>query len=103
MIKVSVLYPNGPDTRFDMAYYLATHIPMVQQRLSPALKGTAVERGIAGGQPGSAPAFLVMGHLTFESAEAFQGAFAPHAEAILSDIPKYTNVVPTIQISEVHI
>jgi uncharacterized protein (TIGR02118 family) len=42
-----------------------------------------------------------MGHLYFDSAEAFQAAFAPHAQAIMADIPNYTNIQPAIQISEV--
>ena len=42
-----------------------------------------------------------MGHLLFESAEAFQQSFGPHAEAILGDIPNFTNTQPTIQLSEV--
>jgi uncharacterized protein (TIGR02118 family) len=33
--------------------------------------------------------------------EAFQSAFGPHAEAILADVPNYTNTTPVIQISEV--
>jgi hypothetical protein len=32
---------------------------------------------------------------------AFQGAFGPHAAAIMADIKNYTNVQPVIQISEV--
>jgi uncharacterized protein (TIGR02118 family) len=42
-----------------------------------------------------------MGHLYFDSVEAFQAAFSPHAGAIMGDIPNYTNVQPTIQVSEV--
>jgi hypothetical protein len=41
------------------------------------------------------------GHLYFDTTDAFQAAFAPHAQAILADIPNYTNTQPTIQISEV--
>jgi hypothetical protein len=33
--------------------------------------------------------------------EAFQNSFAPHAQEFGADIPNYTNVQPTIQISEV--
>jgi uncharacterized protein (TIGR02118 family) len=50
---------------------------------------------------GSPPAFLAMGHLSFESVQAFQSAFEPHAAEITGDIPNYTNTQPTIQISEV--
>ena len=101
MIKVSVLYPNTAGSRFDMTYYLNKHIPMVQQKLGVALKGTSVEQGLGGAEPGSPPAYVVMGHLLFESAEAFQQSFGPHSEAIVGDIPNYTNTQPTIQVSEV--
>jgi uncharacterized protein (TIGR02118 family) len=40
-------------------------------------------------------------HLYFDSVESFQTAFGPHAGAIMGDIPNYTNVQPTIQVSEV--
>ena len=101
MVKVSVLYPNGPGSRFDMGYHLGRHIPMVQQKLGTALKGTDVEGGVSGSQPGSPPAFVAMGHLLFDTVESFQQAFGPHAEAIVGDIPNYTNTQPTIQVSEV--
>jgi uncharacterized protein (TIGR02118 family) len=101
VIKVSVLYPNTAGRRFDMPYYLSKHIPMVQQKLGAALMGTSVEQGLGGVQPGSPPAYIAMGHLLFESTEAFQQSFGPHSEAIVGDIPNYTNTQPTIQISEV--
>src|SRR5262245_4663740 len=101
LIKVSVLYPNTAGCRFDMNYYLNQHMPMVQQKLGPACKRMAVEEGIAGGAPGAPALYVAMGHLYFDSTDAFQTAFAPHAQAILADIPNYTNVQPTIQISEV--
>jgi uncharacterized protein (TIGR02118 family) len=98
-----VLYPNNEGAKFDIVYYCSKHIPMVRQKLGTACKGAAVEQGIAGATPGSRPAFIAMGHLYFDSVEAFQTAFGPHAEAIMADIPNYTDVQPTIQISEVKI
>jgi uncharacterized protein (TIGR02118 family) len=74
---------------------------MVQEKLGGALKGVAAEQGIAGGQPGSPATYVAMGHMLFDSVEAFQNAFGPHAGAIMADIPNYTDVQPTIQISEV--
>jgi len=101
MIKVSVLYPNQQGCKFDMAYYCNTHMPLVRRLLTPAIKGVAVEQGIGGATPGSAATYVAMGHLLFDSVESFQAAFAPHAQAIMGDIPNYTNIQPTIQISEV--
>jgi uncharacterized protein (TIGR02118 family) len=103
MIKVSVFYPDREGAKFDMAYYCDSHIPMVRQKLGAACKNAAVEQGMAGGTPDSRPGFIAMGHLYFDSVEAFQTAFGPHAEAIMADIPNYTDIQPTIQISEVKI
>ncbi len=99
MIRVSVLYP--PSGKFDWDYYLAKHVPLVREKLGKALKGVAIDKGVAGGTPGSAPGFVAMIHMTFDSAEAYQAAFGPHAKAIMADIPNYTKAQPTIQISEV--
>ncbi|HUF28165.1 MAG TPA: EthD family reductase [Gemmatimonadaceae bacterium] len=103
MIKVSVLYPSGAGSTFDMDYYCKRHIPMVQSKLGAACKDVAVEEGLGGATPGTPPAYAAMGHLYFDSVEAFQAAFGPHAEAIMGDIPNYTNVQPTIQVSDVRI
>ena len=101
MIKVSALYPNTAGSKFDMPYYLDKHIPMVRQKLGSALRGVSVEEGLGGGQPESPPAYLAMGHLLFDSIAAFQASFGLHAQAILGDIPNFTNTQPAIQISEV--
>lgn len=101
MIKISILYPNDPGSTFDMVYYLAKHIPMVQQKLSGALRGTAVDQGLGGTEPGAPPAYTVICHLLFDSVESYQGAFGPHAQAIVGDIPNYTNTQPIVQVSAV--
>jgi uncharacterized protein (TIGR02118 family) len=101
MIKVTILYPNGPGTTFDMAYYTSKHMPMVQKKCAPACKSIAADLGIGGAEPGSKPAYIAIGYLTFESVDAFQKAFGPHAKEILADIPNYTNAQPVIQISEI--
>ncbi len=101
MIKVTVFYPNEEGKRFDMEYYCNQHIPMCQQKLGDALKGAAVEQGLSGGAPGSPASYIAMGHLYFDSLEAFQNAFGPHSKEIMADIPNYTDVEPIIQISEV--
>lgn len=101
MVKVSVFYPNREGTRFDIEYYCNRHIPLVQRLVGASLKGVAVEQGICGEEPGSPPTYVALGHLLFDSVEAFQSGFGPHAAEIMADVPKYTNAEPTIQISEV--
>ncbi|KAF0192852.1 MAG: ethyl tert-butyl ether degradation EthD [Gammaproteobacteria bacterium] len=101
MIKVSSLYPKQEGGHFDMTYYCTRHIPMVEKKLGDACKWITVEQGLGGATPGSQPIYVAMSHLYFDSVEAFQTAFEPHAASILGDIPNYTSIPPTIQISEV--
>ena len=103
MIKVSVLYPHRAGAKFDMDYYCDSHMPLVQRTLRTALKGIAVDKGLAGGTPGSPPAYVAIGHLWFDSVAAFDAAFGASADTILSDIPNYTDIEPVLQISEVMI
>ena len=44
---------------------------------------------------------MAIGHLYFDSVDAFQKSFGPNADEILGDLPKFTNTQPTIQISDV--
>jgi len=101
MIKLSVFYPNEEGKKFDMDYYCNSHIPMVQEKLGAAVKGGAVDQGLSGAEPGSPATYVAMAHLLFDSVEAFQSAFGPHAEAIMADVPNYTDIQPVFQISEV--
>jgi uncharacterized protein (TIGR02118 family) len=103
MIKVSVMYPNASDARFDMTYYLDRHMPMVRDLMGGALKGMNVEQGLAGGQPGAPAPYVALAHLLFESVDTFEAAFAQHSGAIMADIPNYTNTQPTVQISQVRL
>lgn len=103
MIKVSVLYPNGDGSRFDMDYYCTRHMPMVQEKLGAACKGIAVEEGLGGAEPGAPATYVAMGHMLFDTLESFQAAFGPHAATFMGDIPNYTNIPPVVQISSVKI
>jgi uncharacterized protein (TIGR02118 family) len=87
MVKVSVFYPNRPGSHFDMSYYCSKHIPMVQRLLGSTLKNVAVEEGIAGGTPGSAPTYLALGHLYFESVDAFAQAWGHRRKKLSATSP----------------
>ncbi|MEO8369530.1 MAG: EthD family reductase [Candidatus Solibacter sp.] len=95
MIKVSVLYPNSDGATFDMDYYCASHLPLVQKVLGSTLKGLSADLGV----PGQGP-YIAMGHLLFESVAAFQTCLATHGPTLLADIPNYTNTQPVFQVSE---
>ncbi len=100
MIKVSVMYPNTPGARFDHDYYRDTHLPLLKARLGDACLYYTIDRALTG--PADVPApYVAMCHIFCASLEAFQAAFAPHAEEIVADIANYTDLAPIRQISEV--
>ena len=101
MIKVSVLYPFTPGARFNHDYYRDTHMPLVKARMGDACHHYTVDKGLAGGAPGSDPVYVGMCHIFCESVETFQAGFGPHAAEIMADIPNYTDLSPVLQISEV--
>ena len=101
MIKVSVLYANGEGKTFDMDYYLNKHIPLVGGLLGDAVKGASIEKGLAGAAPGSVAPYATMSNLYFDTIAAFEGSFGPNVDEIMADLSNFTNIEPSIQISEV--
>ncbi len=103
MIKISILYLNTG--KFDMDYYLNTHMPRSIALLSKGkgYRGVSVERGLGGAAPGSAPAYVAMCHYLFDTADDFMTAFLPHAAELQGDMPNYTDIDPIIQVGELAI
>jgi len=101
MVKISVMYPNGPGVRFNHEYYRDTHMPMVKARMGAHLKFYTIDKGLAGGAPGVAAPYVAIGHLHCESIEAFNAGFGPHMKEIMGDIPNYTEIAPVILISDI--
>jgi uncharacterized protein (TIGR02118 family) len=100
MITLSVLYPNKEGAKFDMNYYLTSHIPMLKRVFGSALKGCTVEQGLGGRDPGTKAEFAVMCHLRFDSVEAYQQASDPQ---IRNDVTNYSSEPPIVQFSEVKV
>jgi uncharacterized protein (TIGR02118 family) len=103
MIKVNFFYPNKPGSHFDAEYYIDIHMPMAINRLGSALKGVSAEIGISGAMPGSEPPFAAHCAFSFESVQSFTEAVMPHYAELQADIPKYTDIEPIVQISELKI
>ena len=79
MIKVSILYPSKPGSRFDVDYYVQVHMPMAVRLLGSAVKAVSVEIGVSGATPGDPAPFAAIAGFTCESAKAFIAAFLPIA------------------------
>lgn len=101
MIKVSVMYPNKPGSRFDHGYYKDKHMPLVKKLMGNACLFYTVDRGLTGRAPSEPATYIGMCHIYADSVESFQAAFGPSAKEILADIPNYTDIDPVLQISEV--
>ena len=102
MIRVSVLYPNKSGARFDHHYYSTTHVQLIKEKLGPAgLVRVEIDRGVGGASEGAPAPYTAVGHLLFDSLDAFGSAMATHGEALAADIPNYTDLEPSVQISEI--
>jgi len=102
MIRVSVLYPNKPNAKFDHDYYANNHMRMVTEKCTPlGLVKAEIDRGIAGAAPNSPPPYVAIGYILFNSVEELQTALMKHNDEFMADIPNYTNIEPQVQISEV--
>ena len=101
MFKVSILYPNGPGKTFDMDYYERNHMPMVAGFLGKNLKFYEIDKGLAGRTPTDEVPFLAIGHFICYDIAEYNKAIAQNRDTIISDIKKYTNIQPIVQVSEI--
>lgn len=101
MIKISIFYPAGPDTRFDHHYYETVHMPMSIALLGKAVRSVSVERGVSPGPPWPEPAFVAMAHFVCESKAVYEAALFPHLARLQGDLVNYSNVPAMIQFSEI--
>ena len=101
MIKVSVMYPNKSEVRFDHDYYRDKHLPLIKSRMGAALKYYTIDKGLAGAAADAPAAYVAMCHLLCDTVEAYQSSFGPHAKEISGDIFNFTDQTPIVQISEV--
>jgi uncharacterized protein (TIGR02118 family) len=100
MVLISVMYPAGAGTRFDMDYYLKKHMPLVSERWSSqGLHGYEVIKGVAT-PDGTTPPFQVIALLRFESAKAFKKAAETNGPEIFGDIPNFTDTQAAVQIND---
>ncbi|WP_194850474.1 EthD family reductase [Nonlabens antarcticus] len=100
MIRVSVLYPNSDNVKFDVNYYKNNHLPMISNALGDTLKGLELDLGLSSRSDQPAP-YVAIAHLKFDDIASFQSAFIPHAQSFAADVINYSNVKGELQISEI--
>ncbi|MBV9539469.1 MAG: EthD family reductase, partial [Acidisphaera sp.] len=87
-------------TRFDLDYYMNTHMPLVRERFGPfGLQSDRVLRG-AGGPRGGKGTYQIMALLTFASRQSIDDALAAHGREVIGDIKNYTDAEAIMQFAE---
>ncbi len=101
MIRVTFAYPHEEGKKFDWDYFSGKHLPLVHEHLDPlGLTNVEADKGISGTDPSSMPPFEAVVHMTFGTVEEVHEAFKTAGRPILGDLGNYTDIKPTIQISE---
>lgn len=103
MPAISFLFPNHPGARFDMDYYLGTHMPLAIHLMSRQIgfRTVVVERGVRGMSADADVTYLALCHFTFDSVKDFNIAYAAHAERLNADMRNYTDIMPVVQVNEI--
>ena len=91
MTTLLVTYPGDAGTRFDRDYYVAHHLPLVQEAWGPSGLVTITALFPAG--DGAGPiAVCVCG---FRDDAALAAALhSPHTERVMADVPQFTDAQP---------
>lgn len=98
MVTMTVVYPYDADKPFNEAYYANHHMPLVKEIWGDAVTGTTVYHALAGLK--SDPGYSTIAQVEFASMEAFQQAMAsPRSSEVNADIPNFSGVTPTFQLS----
>lgn len=95
---VSVVYPSAPDAKFDLDYYIATHIALVKEKWT---KHGLKQYWVADLRPSGGP-YLIQTTMVWESLEGFQKAAASAESAsVFADVSNFTNSKPVVLSGEV--
>lgn len=99
-ITVTVMYPNTPGSKFDMDYYLGSHLELVGKLWGDRLLSARAVKGVGTADPDTPAPYQVMAILEVESVEVLQQMIGDHGEEVMGDIPNFTDVESIVQISE---
>lgn len=99
---VTVVFPNEPDAKYDMDYYIKRHMPLIQSLWSKhGLKSWSVTKYVEG-VDGSQPLYAFGSTVTWDTEEAIKTAFAGVEVAeIMGDVQNFSNKQAIFLVGEV--
>lgn len=96
-MSLNVIYPNHDGARFDMSYYRDKHIPLAMKVMKA--DSVILIEGVPTGD--TAAPYVMIAHFQFKSAEALKaGRENPRMAEVRADIPKFTDIKPTVMIGK---
>ncbi|KAL0931425.1 ethyl tert-butyl ether degradation [Colletotrichum truncatum] len=100
-VTVSVLYPNEPDAKYDVDYYVNKHMPLAGSTWKDfGVKSWSVIK-YAPGPDGTEPKYAFAGVLQWDSLENVKKALAaPETAKVMQDVPNYSNKQPVFLIGD---
>ena len=93
-VTIVLLYPQRSDSTFDMKYYLASHMPLVQDRWSPLGLQNWTVLQFEGDGP-----YHVQTSLYFETMAGFEAASKD--TKVFDDVPSFSNNSPTVLVGRI--
>jgi uncharacterized protein (TIGR02118 family) len=98
---ITVMYPNTDEATFDLEYYLAKHMPLVDEKFKPfGLKGWRVVQGTGTPFDGK-PLYSIIATLEFDTADQFKAAVAAEGGPVFGDVPNFANTQPIVVIGDI--
>lgn len=87
----TIYWPYEEGAKFDMEYYITSHLPLVKKLLGDVCTGISAEVGVAG-MGGTPPVYLAKGYVQITSIEEFFAAYVPVSNEIAGDTANFTNI-----------
>ncbi|GJC89625.1 hypothetical protein ColLi_12463 [Colletotrichum liriopes] len=101
-ITVTVVFPNEPDAKYDIEYYIKTHMPLIEKLWGKYGSGSWTVTKFQGGLDGSAPLYAFGSVVTWDSLDQIKAAFGgPEVGEIMGDVGNFSNKQPIFLIGEV--
>lgn len=101
MIRITVMYPSNTG-EFNFDYYTQKHLPLVNRLFEPyGLVGAEIDKGIGAERFGKAAPFIAICYFTFNSMEKMLKGMVNHFQEMEADVPNFTDINSTYQISEI--